>query len=97
MSGRSELSTFDGLDNRRELMILLQRLGGDQDRANFLTSLVARSRAGFANCRAEVRDHCDPVAAYFLLVSICNEVGVSINEAARLLERAVKVREGSVR
>lgn len=71
-------------------MILLQRLGSDQDRANFLSCLVTQSRVGFAGCRAEVRQHCDPVAAYYILVGICNEVGVSINEAARRLEMEVR-------
>lgn len=88
----SELSTFDGLDNRRELMILLDRLGSDQDRANFISSLVTRSKNGFAQCRAEVRGRLDPVSAYFTLVSVCNEIGVSINEAARELEQDVKRR-----
>lgn len=92
MTKKTELDTFDGLDNRRELMILLQRLGSDQDRANFLSMLVAHSRIGFANCQAKVVQQCDPVASYFLLVSICNEVGVSINDAARMLEEEVKKR-----
>lgn len=90
MGARSELDTFDGLDNRREVMVLLQRLGSDERRAAFITALVGRSRNGFAGCAAQVVDHCDPVAAYFMLVSVCNELGVSINEAALLLEAEVK-------
>jgi hypothetical protein len=87
----TELSTFDGLDNRREVMILLQRLGSDEARAAFLWSLIPLSRNGFANIRAEVRGSCDPVGAYFMLVSICNEVGVSIDNAAALLDERVRV------
>ena len=93
LGAHSELETFDGLDNRREVMILLQRLGSDQARAEFLTSLVGRSRVGFADCEVQVVNSCDPVAAYFMFVSICNELGTSVNEAARLLE--AEVRRGS--
>ena len=88
MRSKSELESFDGLDNRRELMILLQRLGTDQDRANFISSLVQKSQNGFAGVQAKVVN-CDPVAAYFMLVSVCNEVGVPINDAAKRLERVV--------
>jgi hypothetical protein len=90
MSRRSEIETFDGLDNRREVMILLERLGTDQKRARFLESLIPASLNGFANCPMKVRGNCDPVAAYFMLVGICNELGVPINEAARKLELEVR-------
>jgi hypothetical protein len=86
---KSELDIFDGLDNRRELMVLLQRLGTDQRRADFITGLVGRSRRGFAGCAVQVVN-CDPVAAYYMLVGCCNELGVSINEAARVLESEVR-------
>jgi hypothetical protein len=89
---KSELSTFDGRDNRREIMILLQRLGTDQQRAKFLESLIPQSLKGFAGCPMTVTGNCDPVAAYFMLVGICNEVGVSINDAARRLDRKVSKR-----
>lgn len=87
---KSELDTFDGLDNRREVMLLLDRLGTDQDRANFLSNLVKRSRCGFAGCQVRVVETCDPVAAYFMFISCCNELGVSVNEGARLLEQEVR-------
>ena len=88
---KSELESFDGLDSRREVMILLQRLGSDQSRADFISTLVQRhSRNGFAGCEAKVVDTCDPVAAYFMLVGACNELGVSIDKAARLLEERVR-------
>lgn len=86
---KSELQTFDGLDNRREIMILLHRLGDNKHRAKFLESLIPDSHKGFAGCPMQVRGHCDPVSAYFMLVGICNELGVSINVAARKLEREV--------
>lgn len=91
MSGRkSELDVFDGLDNRRELMILLDRLGSDHKRAAFLCSLVSKSRNGFANTQVQVVQYCDSVTAYYMMVSICNELGVSINVAAKRLDEAVR-------
>ncbi len=91
MSVYGELKTFDGLDNRREVMILLERLGSDQCRADFISALVrSHSMNGFAGCKAEVVESCDPVTAYFMLVGACNELGVSINKAARLLEKRVR-------
>ena len=90
MSAHSELATFDGRDNRRELMILLQRLGSDQRRARFLESLIPSSLKGFAECPMKVQGNCDPVAAYYMLVGVTNELGVSINSAAQRLEREVR-------
>lgn len=87
---RSELATFDGKDNRREIMILLQKLGSDEARASFLTGLTRHSRKGFSQCQTRVVGFCDSVTAYFMFVSICNEIGVSINHGARLLEARVR-------
>jgi len=90
MVHKSEIQTFDGLDNRKEIMILLDRLGSDKRRAAFLESLIPHAYKGFKNCPMKVEGNCDAVAAYFMLVGICNELGVSINEAARRLEMRVK-------
>ena len=90
MSAKSELETFDGLDNRRELMMMLLRLGGDRQRKRFIESLIPLSLKGFAGCPMKVTGHCDPVSAYYMLLSVCNELGVSINTAARRLENVVK-------
>jgi hypothetical protein len=87
---KSELETFDGRDNRREVMVLLDRLGTDQNRAQFLESLIPNSLRGFAGCPMKVCGNCDAVAAYYMLVGICNELGVSINVAARRLESEVR-------
>lgn len=87
---KSELQTFDGRDNRKEIIILLQRLGTDKSRATFIESLIPVSLKGFAGCPMKVTGNCEPVAAYFMLVGVCNELGVSINEAARRLEKVVK-------
>ena len=85
---KTELESFDGLDNRREILILLQRLGNDKRRARFLESLIPRS-IRFAGCPITVKGSCDPVTAYYMLIGVTNELGVSINEAARLLEAEV--------
>lgn len=90
MSNHSELETFDGRDNRREIMILLERLGSDRRRARFLESLIPHSLKGFKNAPMKVTNHCDAVAAYYMLVGVCNELGVSINTAAARLEQEVK-------
>ena len=87
---KSELETFDGLDNRREIMSMLFRLGSDKRRAAFIESLIPLSLKGFARVTVKVNGNCDPVAAYYMLVGVCNEIGVSINEAARRLEKLVK-------
>ena len=89
---KSELEAFDGLDNRREIMILLERLGSDASRKRFLESLIPESNKGFSNCPMKVTNQCDAVAAYYMLVGICNELGVPINEAARRLDRKVSKR-----
>lgn len=87
---KSELEVFDGRDNRREIMLLLYRLGSDARRARFIESLIPLSLKGFAGCPLKVGKQCDPVSAYFMLVGVCNELGVSINEAARRLEKYVR-------
>ena len=86
----SELSTFDGLDNRREVMILLDRLGSDSKRARFLESLIPSSLKGFAGCPMKVQGNCDAISAYFMLVGICNQLGVSINDTAKKLDEIVR-------
>ncbi len=86
---KTELETFDGLDNRKEIMIMLFRLGSDQRRARFIESLIPHSLKGFAGAPCKVTGQCDPSAAYFMMVSTCNELGVSINTAACRLEREV--------
>lgn len=87
---KSELESFDGLDNRREIMVMLQRLGSDHRRAVFIQSLIPLSLKGFAGSPVSVTGACDPVAAYFMFVSVCNEIGVSVNDAARRLEMEVR-------
>lgn len=86
---KSELETFDGLDNRREIMILLDRLGSNAARAKFIESLIPNSLR-FAGCPLKVQGICDPIRAYFMLVGVCNELQVPINTAAKLLDKKVR-------
>ena len=86
---KTELESFDGLDNRKEIMILLQRLGSDRRRARFIESLIPSSLKGFAGCPMKVQGNCDPVSAYFMIVGVCNELGVPINNVARSIEAEV--------
>ena len=86
---KDELALFDGKDNRKEMMILLYRLGSDARRAAFIESLIPHSLKGFAAHPLKVQGICDPSAAYFMLVGVCNELGVSINYAAKRLEKEI--------
>lgn len=90
MNHYADLKTFDGRDNRKEVMILLQRLGSDERRAQFIESLIPQSMNGFAGCPMKVQGACDSVVAYYMLVGVCNELGVSINEAAQKLDKVVQ-------
>lgn len=90
MGRHGEIDTFDGKDNRKEIMLLLGRLGSDKRRAAFIESLIPASLKGFARCPMKVTGNCEPVAAYFMLVGVCNEIGVSINHAARKLEAIIR-------
>ena len=85
----TSLQTFDGLDNRKEVIILLQRLGCDKARARVIESLIPSSLKGFKDAPMKVNGDCDPVTAYFMMVGVCNELGVDINVAAQLLEKRV--------
>jgi hypothetical protein len=86
---QNDLKSFDGKDNRREIMILLERLGSDRRRAEFLESLIPASMNGFEEAPMKVAGSCDSVSAYFMLVGICNELGVPITTAATKLDRLV--------
>jgi hypothetical protein len=94
---RTQFGTFDGLDNRKAIMHLLDRLGdgrsleeGAQRRATFLRSLIRDSQSrGLSGVPMEVTP-CDAVGAYHLFVAITGCLYVPIEEAARKLERLVR-------
>jgi hypothetical protein len=92
---KNPFKEFDGLDNRRELMRLLSRLGdglsfeaGNRRRARFLQSLLGASTNGFDGKPLRATP-CSTVEAYHLLIAITGALGVPIEVAARKLERLV--------
>lgn len=87
---KSALQSFDGLDNRREIMAMLFRLGTDARRAAFLQSLIPLSLKGFKEAPMKVQGNCTAIAAYHMLIGVCNELGVDINVAAAKLEKVVR-------
>jgi len=98
MSG--QFGTFDTLGDRRELVILFQRLGADlpepmarQVRARWLESLILESVSGLATAPMQVNpDACHPVGAYMLFIQIVGVLGVSISDTARKLDEFVAKR-----
>jgi len=92
----AQFGSFCGLDNRRELMRLMVRLGeGLPDeharrlRARFLQSLLPASTTSMAGLALSVTP-CSAVEGYHLLVAITGCLGVPIDEAAARLERLVR-------
>jgi hypothetical protein len=91
-----QFTSFDGRDNRRELMILFQKLGDHlpevlarEKRAEFLRRLVKDSKNKFAERDVKITP-CGPVEAYFAFTAITGVLGVNIDRAASKLERLVK-------
>lgn len=91
-----QFDTFDTLDDRRELLLLFQKLGGDLPeiqargiRAKWLQSLITDSLS-MPNAPLQVNpDACHPVGAYSLFVQIVGVLGVPIRVAAIALDRYV--------
>lgn len=84
-----QFDTFDNVADRRELVILFQRLGGDlpdtqaqQVRASWLQKLACGVYVNPASCH--------PVGAYYLFVQIVGVLRVPIQEAAAKLDVYVK-------
>jgi hypothetical protein len=91
-----QFGSFDGLDTRKELMILFQRLGEPlpeilkrERRAIFLRRLLNLSTTGFSGKLPQIKP-CDPVEAYFTFVAITGCLGVDVNQAAKMLEAEVR-------
>ena len=89
--------SFDGLDNRKAVMELFQRLGerypeelAMRKRAEFLRGLLGMSTNGFKG-KPMVVDDCSAIDAYLLFIAITNALGVSIERAAMRLENYVRM------
>lgn len=91
-----QFGSFEGLDNRKELMRLFVRLGeglpetmAREKRARFLQSLMGDSTTGLDGKPLAVTP-CSAVEAYNLFIAITGVLGVEIDGAAQKLERLVK-------
>ena len=96
----AQFGSFDGLDNRREIMILFQRLGdglpdqiANERRAAWLQSLIPHSVSGMATSPLIVQP-CDAIEAYRLFVAITGVLGVPIYKAAKMLDEEVRRKRG---
>lgn len=83
----AQFDTFDTLSDRRDLILLFQRLGEKSPdpcafRAKWLERLTRGVHVNPASCH--------PVGAYMLFVQITGVLGVPIREAAVELERCVR-------
>lgn len=95
-----QFDTFDTQEDRRELVILFQKLGeglpdqlANEVRAKFLESLIPLSISGLAEKPLKAdQAKCFPVGAYLLFVMIVGVLGVPISDAAKLLDEAVRKR-----
>jgi hypothetical protein len=90
------IASFDGLDNRRDLLALLARLGHGlperqamMRRARFLRSLLPASETGFAGRPVTVTP-CTALEAFHLFLAITSALGVPIETAAGRLEEEVR-------
>lgn len=93
-----QFSTFDTVEDRRELVILFQRLGEglpspmDREvRKKWLEMLILMSMSGMDQCPVEIDvEQCTPVGAYNLFVQFVGVLGVPIDDAAKLLDDCVR-------
>jgi hypothetical protein len=93
----NQFGSFDGLDNRKEIMAMLRHLGmkggsaacRGSERAAFLRNLVGQSESGFALAPVEI-PALSLVEAYFAFTAITGVLGVPIEEAAKALEAEVR-------
>lgn len=94
MSG--QFAEYDTLEDRREILILFQRLGKHlpealamRKRARFLESLIPESVSCFAELPLKVTP-CSAVEAYHLFIAIVGVLGVPIAEGAKRLDAEVR-------
>ena len=98
MKQTKQFDTFDNLQDRKELVILFEKLGeGLPDamqwavRAKWLESLIPSSVSGLATAPMKVNPESCRTGAltYILFAQIVGVLGVPIRDAARLLDRFV--------
>jgi len=91
-----QFGSFDGLDNRKDVMAILSRLSRGVPesvaclrRRDVLRRLMALSKTGFAGSPVDLGP-LSTVEAYFAFTAITGCLGVSAEEAAIQLEREVR-------
>ncbi len=92
-----QFDTYDNLADRRELVILFQRLGEglpspmDREvRKKWLEMLILLSMTGMDECPVKIDvEQCTPFGAYQIFVQIVGVLGVPIDDAAKLLDDCV--------
>jgi len=91
-----QFGSFDGFDNRRDVMRLLARLSqgvpesiGCQRRRAVLVRLMALSTSGFAGKPVDLGP-LSTVEAYFAFTALTGCLGVPVEEAAKRLEDEVR-------
>lgn len=89
MSG--QFGTFDGLDNRRELFRILERIGEgeSEERAAVLRARALQRLTGLSPSQLAPLVQCRPMSpadAYCSLVGLTGVFGVPIEQAAMQLE-----------
>jgi hypothetical protein len=95
-----QFDTFDNLEDRRELVILFEKLGdglpekhANEVRAKFLESLIPQSVSGLAETPLQANpEKCYPTGAFLLFIAIVGVLGVPIRQAAIQLDEAVRKR-----
>lgn len=93
-----QFDTYDNREDRRELVIMFQRLGeglpspmGREVRQKFLEMLFLLSMSGMDKCPVEIDvEQCTPVGAYNLFIQFVGVLGVPIDDAAKLLDDCVR-------
>jgi hypothetical protein len=93
-----QFGSFDGLDNRKELMRLFSIIGKDKsakdaaiERAMVLQGFLDGSETGFAGKPIKVTP-CGVTEAYFLFTAITGCLGVPVEAAAKRLDWLVRRR-----
>lgn len=90
-----QFGSFDGKDNRRDLWMLLERLGDGVDREEAhgrrYSYLVGMCRlTGLPNLRVNEDVECTVSATYWAVVGLATSWGLDIEQAVRLLEMWVR-------
>lgn len=100
--GLVQMKLFDGRDNRKTIIDCFRRMGRNLPddmagarRAGFLSGIAFAINGAFKGRPIVIEGSPTTEEAYDLLLQICAHVGVPIQTAAELLEKAVKTLEGA--